>query len=108
MKLYDTKVPLAVSDVQINHGVNMGLLAVFMALTNEGDEVLVPEIGYPFFHDLCPALGRKAVPYRLLREKNFEIDLEHVASLVNEKTSFMYVINPTNPMGTVFSRKHMQ
>ena len=108
MKLYDTKVPLTVSDVHINHGVNMGLLAVFMALTNEGDEVLVPEIGYPFYHDVCPALGRKAVPYRLLRDKNFDIDLEHVASLVNEKTAFMYVINPTNPMGTVFSKKHMQ
>lgn len=37
IKLYDTKVPLNVTDVHINHGVNMGLLACLMALTNEGD-----------------------------------------------------------------------
>ena len=86
----------------------MGLLSIFMAFTNEGDEVLVPEIGYPFYQDLCPALGRKAVPYKLKKDSNFEIDLEHVASLITDKTSFMYVINPTNPMGTVFSKAHMQ
>jgi aspartate/methionine/tyrosine aminotransferase len=64
-KLYNSKVPLTASDVHINHGVNMGLLAILMAFTNEGDEVLVPEVGYPFFQDLCPAMKRVAVPYKL-------------------------------------------
>ena len=41
-KLYSSKVPITASDVHINHGVNMGLLAILMAFTNEGDEVLVP------------------------------------------------------------------
>lgn len=86
----------------------MGLLAVLMALSNEGDEILVPEIGYPYYEDLCPAMKRKAVSYRLKKEQNFEIDLEHAASLITDKTAFMYVINPTNPMGTVFSRQHME
>jgi len=34
IKLYETNVLLDISDVQINHGVNMGLLQAFMALTN--------------------------------------------------------------------------
>lgn len=74
-RLYKSKVTITAADVQINHGVNMGLLAAFLALTNEGDEVLVPEIGYPFYHNLCPAMKRKAVPYRLKKDQNFEIDL---------------------------------
>lgn len=49
----------------------MGLLAVLMALSNEGDEILVPEIGYPYYEDLCPAMKRKAVSYRLKKEQNF-------------------------------------
>lgn len=52
-------------------------------------------------------MKRVAVPYKLNKERNFAIDLEHLATLVNEKTSFIYIINPTNPMGTVFSREHM-
>ena len=29
-------------------------------------------------------------------------------SLVTEKTQFIFIINPSNPMGTVYSRNHMQ
>lgn len=60
-------------------------------------------MGYPFFTDVCPALGVKAVSYKLRKDKNFEIDLEDAQKLVNEKTQFIFVINPTNPMGTVFT-----
>jgi len=60
-----------VSKVYINHGVNMGLFSVLMAFANPGDEILVPEMGYPFFTDVCPAFKVKAVSYRLIKEKNF-------------------------------------
>lgn len=53
----------------------MGLLTVLMAFTNEGDEILVPETGYPFFQDVCPSMNRIAIPYKLIKGKNFEIDL---------------------------------
>ena len=108
LKLYKSKIDLNVTDVHITHGVNKGLLSVLMALTNEGDEVLVPEIGYTFYKDLCPATGRKAIAYKLNKEKNYEIDLEHAASLITERTAFIYVINPANPLGTVFSKAHME
>lgn len=60
-------------------------------------------MGYPFFEDVCPALKIKAVAYKLKKEKNFEMDLEHAQNLINERTQFIFVINPTNPMGTIFS-----
>lgn len=53
-------------------------------------------------------MGVKAVPYKLKKDKNFEVDLEHAQSLVNENTQFIFVINPTNPMGTIFSEDHMK
>ena len=48
-------------------------------------------------------MGVKAVPYKLRKDKNFEVDLEDAQKQVSERTQFMFVINPTNPMGTVFS-----
>lgn len=53
-------------------------------------------------------MKRKAITYKLKKDQNFEIDLEHAATLITDKTAFIYVINPTNPMGTVFTRKHME
>lgn len=68
--------------------------------------MLVPELGYPFFHSLCPAYKRHAIPYKF--KANFEIDLEKLSTQVTDKTTFIYVINPSNPAGSVFSVKHMQ
>ena len=95
------------SDVFITSGVNMGLLYCLDGICNEGENILVPETGYPFYDQLGPGRGVEARKYRLLKEKNFEIDLDHVRTLVNEKTKFMYIVNPSNPMGSVFSKEHL-
>ena len=68
----------------------------------------MPEIGYPIFEKLAPALQVTPVHYPLKHDHNFEIDLHSLKGLVNEKTRFLFVINPSNPMGTIFSLKHMQ
>lgn len=52
-------------------------------------------------------MGVKVHHYKLQPEKNFEIDLEHASTLTNEKTKFMYIINPSSPMGTIFSKTHI-
>ena len=55
----------------MHHDVNQGLLSVLMAFTNPGDEILVPEIGYPFFKNVAPSLGVSAKPYKLKKNENF-------------------------------------
>lgn len=40
--------------------------------------------------------------------KNFEIDLEHLSTLVDSRTRFLWVVNPSNPTGAVFSEAHME
>jgi len=42
--------------------------------------------------------------YNLLPEKEWEIDIESMAKLVNEKTKAIVVNNPSNPCGSVFSK----
>lgn len=53
-------------------------------------------------------MGVEARAYRLEAENNFTIDLKNLATLVDEKTKFLWVVNPSNPCGTIFSRTHME
>lgn len=41
-------------------------------------------------------------------EKSWEIDLKHMESLVDDKTACIIINNPSNPCGSVFSKKHLQ
>jgi len=45
---------LTSSDVILTHGANMGLFNLLLSILNPGDNILVPEPGYPFFHLTAP------------------------------------------------------
>ena len=45
---------ITASDVILTHGANMGLFTALMSITNPGDNILVPDIGYPFFNKTGP------------------------------------------------------
>ncbi|KAL4482470.1 hypothetical protein ABPG72_001446 [Tetrahymena utriculariae] len=99
---------LSASNVILTHGANMGLLNILYSITNRGENILVPEPGYPFYHLTAPSMGVEIRPYKLIPEKSFEIDLEHLQTLVDRKTRFLWIVNPSNPCGSIFSRAHME
>ena len=39
-------------------------------------------------------------------EKGWEIDFESAAKLIDKKTKAILIINPSNPCGSAFTRKH--
>lgn len=41
-------------------------------------------------------------------ERSWEVDLQHMESLIDERTSCLIVTNPSNPCGSVFSKEHLQ
>jgi tyrosine aminotransferase len=41
-------------------------------------------------------------------DRSWEVDLEHAATLVDEKTRLIVVNNPSNPCGSVYSKTHLQ
>jgi tyrosine aminotransferase len=45
------------SDVILTSGVNMGLLYCLNAICNPGENILVPDLGYPFYDNLAPGRG---------------------------------------------------
>lgn len=53
-------------------------------------------------------MGVEIRPYNLDEGKQFEIDLKQIENLVTEKTRFLWIVNPSNPCGSVFSKSHMQ
>lgn len=80
-----------------------GVSHLAMALLDSGDEVLVPDPGYPAFSGPATLIDAKPVFYNLTEVNNFKINFEELKKKITGKTRFIWVNFPANPTGQVVS-----
>lgn len=80
-------------------GSKEGVMYISMAFLNPGDEVLVPNPGYPAYGAIAKLLGVNVRTYDLLEENNWEPDFETLESLNLNKVKLMWVNYPNMPTG---------
>ncbi|XP_078112317.1 tyrosine aminotransferase isoform X2 [Sander vitreus] len=100
--------PLEAEDVILTSGCSQAIDLAISVLCNPGDNILVPCPGFSLYKTLAVSMGIKVKLYNLLPEKSWEVDLKHLESLIDERTSCLIVTNPSNPCGSVFSEEHLQ
>ena len=91
--------------VGVTPGGAFAMAAAFMAIAEVGDEVLVPDPGWPFFVNQPLALNLKPVRYHLNRESGFQPDLEEIESLITQRTRALVINSPGNPTGVIFPQE---
>ena len=70
--------------------------------------MLVPYPAYDKMLQMCDHLGINVKFYKLIPERNFEVDLEDTRSQIDETVKMMLVINPSNPCGRVMGRECLE
>src|SRR5207244_7921626 len=76
-----------------------------LALVDEGDEVIYPNPGFPIYESMIGYVGGRAVPIRLREEKDFSLDVDELAHLINARTRLVILNSPHNPTGGVLSKR---
>uniref|UniRef100_A0A3Q3WNJ9 Tyrosine aminotransferase n=1 Tax=Mola mola TaxID=94237 RepID=A0A3Q3WNJ9_MOLML len=100
--------PLEAEDVILTSGCSQAIDLAISVLCNAGDNILVPCPGFSLYKTLAVSMGIKVKFYNLQPENSWEANLQHLESLIDERTSCLIVTNPSNPCGSVFSKKHLQ
>ncbi len=95
-------------EILITTGASEAIDFALSALVNQGENVLVPSPGYPLYNALLSRLIGEPRPYRLDEDNNWEPDVDHMASQIDEKTKAIVVINPNNPTGAVYSKETLE
>ncbi|KAL4140664.1 hypothetical protein PRNP1_014945 [Phytophthora ramorum] len=104
----NSKAPLTVDDIIITSGCSGALDIAFRGLLNPGENILLPRPGFPFYQALCDLNQIECKFYKLKPESNWEANLEHMQTLVDESTRTILVNNPSNPCGSVYSKPHLE
>jgi aspartate aminotransferase len=88
--------------ILISAGSMQGLAAAVLAVAEPGDEVLVPDPGWPNYQMICRLTSLNAVAYPLRRENEYRPDFDEIAALITDRTRLVIVNSPSNPLGVVW------
>lgn len=76
-------------------------------LATKGSNILLPWPGFLVYEIVCGYNDIEIRFYDLIPEKNWEVDLDQVEALADDKTIAIVIINPSNPCGAVFDYEHL-
>jgi len=91
-----------VHDIIVTHGASEAIELALTALLEKGENVLLPQPGYPLYSSILAKLDAEVNPYYLNEEDDWNLDVADIESRVNDKTRAIVVINPNNPTGAVY------
>lgn len=80
-------------------GSKEGIMHISMAYLNEGDEVLIPNPGYPTYQSVTKLVGAKGVLYELDAADNWMPNIEALEKQDLSKVKLMWVNYPHMPTG---------
>ncbi len=86
-------------------GSKEGIMHICMTYLNKGDQVLIPNPGYPTYRSAVMLAGGKCVEYKLREKNNYEPDLDKIEAGGTRKIKLMFVNYPQMPTGQKASQK---
>jgi len=77
---------------------------VFRLLADPGDAILVPQPSYPLFDFLAGLNDIRVVPYPLIYDHGWQIDLPSLEKRLEDRARAVLVVHPNNPTGSFVRR----
>ena len=96
------------AQVVISNGAKHSLMNAFMAILNEGDEVIIPAPYWLSYAEMVKIAGGVPVVVHTKKENNFMLTKEELEGAYTAKTKALILTSPSNPTGMISSLEDLQ
>lgn len=119
MGLYDMRVAAAeatsfsrkfspsINQVLITPGANIIIYLAIKCLVNPGEEVVVPDPGFPTYYSVLKFCDVVPVRIPLKEENKFRMNPEDIRKAITSKTRIIIINSPSNPTGSIMTPKEI-
>ncbi|MEW5995078.1 MAG: pyridoxal phosphate-dependent aminotransferase [Candidatus Zixiibacteriota bacterium] len=102
------QVEIPPENVVIMPGVKPLVFNSIFSIVNPGDEVIVPDPGYPAYESVTSFVGAKPVSLHLKEENHFRFLIDELTALITPKTRLVVINTPQNPTGGILTREDLE
>lgn len=96
------------SEVLVTVGGSEAIDLAIRALTNDGDEVIIPEPCYVSYKPCAILANAKPVTIDLKAENNFKLTASELKNAITSKTKVLILAFPNNPTGAVMTKEDLE
>jgi len=97
-----------IDQILITPGANSIIYFAIRCIVNAGEEVIVPDPGFPTYFSAIKFCGAKTVRVALKEENRHQLMADDVRSLITDKTRLVIINSPSNPTGAMTDKKEIQ
>ena len=101
-------VPVEPAQTIVSTGAVGALTSAIFAISEEGDEILVPDPGWPNYMSIIALNRATPVRYPIRPEDDYVPTVEAIADRITPRTKAILVNNPGNPTGAVFPQERVR
>ncbi|MGB7442834.1 MAG: pyridoxal phosphate-dependent aminotransferase [Coleofasciculaceae cyanobacterium] len=94
------------SCIVVTAGSNMGFINAILAITQPGDEIILP-VPYYFNHEMAITMA-SCHPVSVVTDNNYQLIPEAITQAITEKTRAVVTISPNNPTGVVYGEEALR
>jgi len=94
--------------VLVSAGAKHSLFNIFMAVFNEGDEVIIPAPYWLSYPEMAKIAGVNAVIVHCGEKSDFKITVDELERAVTEKTKAVLINSPSNPIGVIYTEEELR
>ncbi|WP_278600489.1 pyridoxal phosphate-dependent aminotransferase, partial [Clostridium tertium] len=98
---YDT------DQIVVSTGAKQSLANTFLAILNEGDEVIIPTPYWVSYPELVKLAGGVPVFINTNKENDYKYSAKELRNLITSKTKAILVNSPNNPTGSIYTREEL-
>ncbi|MBN1294893.1 MAG: pyridoxal phosphate-dependent aminotransferase [Candidatus Latescibacteria bacterium] len=95
-------------NVVVSPGAVCSMFTTLLSLVDPGEEVLLPDPGWPNYTMQMSCIGANPVYYPLDQTRGFQIDFDILEKLITQKTKVLVLNTPGNPTGAVITREAIE
>lgn len=95
-------------EIAITPGACSAIYCTVLSTVNPGEKVLIPDPGWPHYEPCVRMAGGIPQHYPLLEGNDFRVDVDDLSKRIDEKTKAIIINSPSNPTGSVLTRKDIE
>jgi aspartate/methionine/tyrosine aminotransferase len=95
-------------NVMVTAGNMQGLNALFHAVIDPGDEIIVTDPGFASHFQQIRMVGGKTVFWRLDESQGWRLDVDALTGLITPRTKAIVLVSPSNPTGNIFTEAELR